>query len=242
MSTEYGLIVGGQVIPGTEWVRRESTAWIAPGDLGTRQRSKVLDVLVAHWTGGCAGLKSFDDDGPFIYRVFRGRKRADGSPLDVGVHFVVGACEPGAEYAKVWQLADPGLTACVHVGDAGINRRSVGVEVVSAGLPGPLDLRHQPQTTVALLGRIRKVLAFYPGQIASWTRLAETLAALDGDAGIRIPRLVPSTGASARFSRVSMRTWAGACEHLHVRSTQKIDAAGLLIDALSDAGWARVQP
>jgi hypothetical protein len=240
--TSRGLVISGVVIPNTEWCLREDSAWIAPGDLGTRQRSAVINTLVGHWTGGTAGVKSFDDDGPFIYRVFRGRKRADGSPLDVGVHFVVGACEPDAEYAKVWQLADPGLTACVHVGDASINRRSIGVEVVSAGLPGPTDLRHQPRTTVALLGRIRSVLRFYDGQLASWVRLANTLAALDGDAGIRIPRVVPSTGASARFSRVSMRTWAGAMEHLHVRSTTKIDAAGLLIDALSDAGWDRAQP
>jgi hypothetical protein len=239
---ERGLVIAGRVIPGTEWCLRDPSAWFKPGSLGTRERDPVVNVLAGHWTAGEAGTGSYDDDGPRVFRVMRSRLRTDGTPMDVGVHFVIGACPEDVTFANVWQLADPGLVACVHVGDRSMNKRSIGVEVVSAGLPGPLDTRHRPRTTVALLGRIRSVLRFYDGQLASWVRLANTLAALDGDAGISIPRTVPSTGASARFSRVSMRTWQGAMEHLHVRSTQKVDAAGLLIDALSDAGWDRVQP
>ena len=241
MTVERGLVIAGRVIPGTEWCLRDDTAWIGIGERGTRQRAATVDVLVGHWTAGEGGVHSYDDDGPRVYRAMRSRKRADGSPMDVGVHFVIGACPDDAEHAQVWQLADPGLVACVHVGDRGINRRSIGVEVVSAGLPGPLDVRHRPRVTVPLLGRVRTVLAFYPGQLRSWVRLAETLAALDGQGGIAIPRQVPSHGASARLSRVAARRWAGALEHLHV-SDRKIDAAGLLVGALADAGWARVQP
>jgi hypothetical protein len=91
-------------------------------------------------------------------------------------------------------------------------------------------------------GRVRTVLAFYPGQVRAWVRLADTLVILAGRGGVRIPPRVPSYGASARFGRVAARRWAGAMEHLHVPRTTKIDAAGLLVDALASAGWARAQP
>jgi hypothetical protein len=236
---ERGLVVAGRVIPGTEWCIRDSSAWFRPGGLGTRERALVVNVLGGHWTAGEAGTGTYDDDGPRVYRVMRARTRDDGTPLDVGIHFVIGACDELATFAGIWQLADPGLVATVHVGDRAINKRSIGVEVVSAGMPGPLDTRHRQRTTVPLLGRIRTVLQFFPGQLGTWVRLAETLANLDGHAGISIPRRVPSFGASRRFSRGEARAWRGAMEHVHVPTTTKIDAAGLLVDALADAGWSR---
>jgi hypothetical protein len=242
VTVSRGLVIAGEVIPGTERVLRDSSAWLEPGDRGTRQRAATVDVLVGHWTGGEAGAGNYDDDGPRVLRGMQARKRPDGSPMDVGIPFVIGACAEDAAIAQVWQTADPGLTACVHVGDRPLNRRSVGVEIVSPGLPGPLDVRGRPRTAVPLLGRVRTVLRFYDGQLRAWVWLAETLAALDGRAGITIPRRVPSYGASARFGRVAARRWAGGMEHLHVPTTTKVDAAGLLVDALASAGWARAQP
>jgi hypothetical protein len=239
---ERGLVIAGRVIPGTEWCIRDSSAWFKPGTLGTRERDPLINVLGGHWTAGEAGTGSYDDDGLRVYRVMRSRLRTDGTPMDVGIHFVVGACADADPFAQVWQLADPGLVACVHVGDRAINKRSIGVEVVSAGLPGPLNQRNRPTTIVALLGRMKTVLRFYPGQVAAWVRLAEALAALDGTAGISIPRRVPAFGASRRLSRTEARRWAGGLEHLHIPSTTKIDAAGLLVEPLADAGWERARP
>ena len=238
---ERGLLVAGSPVIGTDWCLRDPDAWIEPGSRGTRRRAASTDLLVGHWTGGEAGARSYDDDGPHVFRVLRGRTRADGSPMSVGVHFVIGACDEADEHAPVWQLADPGLTACCHVGSAPVNARSVGVEVASAGLPGRLDARSRPRVRVPLLGRVREVLRFYPGQLRSWVRLAEALAGVRR-AGLAIPRRVPVFGATRRMSRRELRTWTGAIEHLHVTPTTKVDAGGMLIEALADAGWERAQP
>lgn len=239
--TDRGLVVGGVALDGTDWCLRDRDAWIGPGSRGTRRRADHVDLLVGHWTGGESGARSYDDDGPHVYRVLRSRTRRDGSPMSVGVHFVIGACSSSDVYAPVWQLADPGLTACVHVGRGTVNARSVGVEVVSAGRPGRADARRRDRIRVPLVGAVREVLRFYPGQIRSWVRLAEALAGTQR-AGLAIARRVPVFGASRRMTRRELRTWAGAIEHLHVAPTTKLDAGGLLIEALADAGWERAQP
>jgi hypothetical protein len=239
---ERGLVIAGEVVAGTEWCVRDSSAWWAEGERGTRPRAPKTDVLVGHWTGGEASVRSVDDDGPFVVRGMKARVRPDGSPMDVAIHFVIGACSPDDPIAQVWQTADPGLVACVHVGKRWINARSIGVEVVSAGLPGSLDLRHRPTVHVALLGKMQKVLAFFPGQVRAWVRLADTLAALNGRGGIAIPARVPAFSAARRFSLAEARRWAGAMEHCSVPGGTKKDAGGLLIDALADVGWERAQP
>jgi hypothetical protein len=248
---EHGLIIAGELVPNTSWIRRDPAHWFESGR-GTRRRDERVDLLVGHWTGGEAGLfdpdgrrgplEQYDDDGPFIVRVMRDRKRADGTPMNVGIAFVIGACHELAEEAPVWQTADPGKVATVHLGTGHLNARSIGVEVVSAGMPGPTDRRSRPRTKVPLVGKMREVLRFYPGQLRAWLRLAETLASLDGRAGISIPRRVPAFGASRRLSRAESRRWAGATEHLHMPATQKLDAGGMLVDALANVGWERAQP
>jgi hypothetical protein len=234
-----GLVVAGDIVPGTDWILRDAEHFFTPGKLGTRPRAAFTDLLIGHWTAGEAGAKRYDDDGPHVVRVMRARKRTDGSALNVGIHFVIGACEPDALYAPVWQTADPGLCATTHVGRPEVNKRSIGVEVVSAGMPGKLDLRSRPLVRTSILGRTRNVLAFFPGQLRAWTRLAEMLASLDGREGIAIPRVVPAFGASRRFAHAEIGRYSGALEHLHVPGTSKIDAGGLLIGALADAGWER---
>ena len=243
MTVARGLVIADEIVPGTERILRDPSAWFAPDDHGCRARAELVDVLGGHWTAGEAGIGSYDDDGPRVVRGMRARTKDDGvTPLDVSIHFVIGACADDAEQATIWQTADPGLTACCHIGDRRIGRRSVGVEVVSAGMPGRLDLRGRPRATVPLLGRVRTVLRFYPGQLRAWLWLAETLAALDGRGGIRIPRRVPAFGASRRMTIREARGYAGALEHLHAPRTTKSDAGGLLVDALAGIGWERTQP
>lgn len=236
-----GFLLSGDVAPGTDWIRRDD-AYFFHGGRGTRPRAPVVRKLVGHWTGGEAGITSYDDDGPRVVRVMRSRKRDDGTPLNVGIHFVIGACGPDDEYASVWQTADPGRLATVHVGRGDINRDSVGVEVVSCGMPGDADVRKRPTQRVPLLGRQRIVSQFYGGQLRSWVRLAELLASMDGEGGIRIPRRVPAFGAQRRMTVAEVRAWAGAMEHLHVPGTTKIDAGGMLVRELETAGWVPVQP
>lgn len=247
VSPERGLVVAGVLVPGTDWVRRDPAYWWTSGR-GTRRRAETVDLLVGHWTAGEAGaydpdgptgpLTEYDDDGPRVVRVMRSRKRSDGSPLNVGIHFVIGACDPAESYAPIWQTADPGLTATVHVGKGEINARSIGVEVISAGLPGRADVRSRPRQRVSIRGREVEALAFYRGQMRTWVALAEALARLDGTAGIHIPRRVPDFGADRRLKMPELRSYAGAMEHLHMPGTTKIDAGGMLIGALRDAGWA----
>jgi hypothetical protein len=245
------LILAHDVIPGTDWIRHDPSAWWAPLERGTRPRAKVVNKFLGHWTGGEAGtgdpdgnagpLSEYDDDGRRVVSGMKARRRQDGALMRVGVHFVIGACDPAEMYAPCWQTADPGITATIHVGDRVIGSSSIGVELVSAGVPGKFDLRRRPVVRAPLLGKTREVLAFYPGQLRTWVRLANTLAAIRRS-GIAIPQHVPAIGATRRFTRSEARRWAGGMEHLHVPGTTKIDGGGLLIGALREAGWDGVQP
>ncbi len=240
MAIERGLIISGLQVPETDWCIRDPNAWWRPGERGTRRRADTIDLLVGHHTGGEAGLRHYDDDGPFVVRGMKSRTRPDGTLMEVAIHFVIGACDEGADFAGVWQCADPGLTACCHLSRA-VNPRSIGVEVVSAGMPGPLDTRDRPVLSVPLLGRMRNVLAFYPGQLSAWQRLAQTLAGVSR-AGIAIPPRVPSFGAWRRFTLAEQKRWSGCMEHTLSPSTTKLDAGGMLIGALADAGWEKQLP
>lgn len=240
----HGLVLRGDVLPGTSWCIRDKAAWWAPGERGTRARAARIDLLVGHWTGGEAGTATPDDDGPRVVAGMKARARPDGQPMSVAIHFVIGGAASRDEpaYAPVWQCADPGITACSHVGDAHLNGRSVGVEVVNAGLPGPGNLRLRKQVRVPLLGRMQDVLAFSAPQLRSWVRLAEALAAAEGFAGVHIPRRVVPFGAARRLTPSESRSVQGAIEHIHAPRSKKVDAGGLLLGALVEARWAQVLP
>lgn len=250
---ERGLVVAGQLVPGTEWIRRDpERAWWRPGERGTRPRARVRDLVGFHWTAGEAGVRDpdgplgpldeYDDDAARVVAAMRARLRPDGSPMSVGIDFVIGACPPDAKWAPLWQTIDIGLCAAVHMGRGEINARCPAAEIVSAGLPDKpgkprRDLRNRPQITMPVYGRQLRQLAFYPGQIRTALALAELLASLDGLAGIRIPRRVP-LGLTRAMGLPELRRYAGAIEHLHCPPNEKIDAGGQIVTVLRDAGWA----
>lgn len=245
--TAQGIIVDGQVLTGTDWCLRHPDAWWAHGEFGTRARAERVDLLCGHWTAGEAGRRRYDDDGPFVVRVMKKRmsRRRPGQRLRVSVQFVIGACAPDAEFANVWQTMDLAHSAATHVGRGRINARSIGVEVVNAGLPGRTDIRKRPQTDVHVLGRKRTALEFYPGQLRTWARLATALSASCLPSGIEIPRRVPvdedGVPLPRRFTRGELRRWTGAMEHLHMSNTTKLDAACMLLEALIAVGWDPIE-
>lgn len=243
-----GLLVGGELVEGTERVQRDPACWYPPGDHCTRPRpaGTVTDLLVLHWTAGRPG-----SDGREVYRSMRARKseRRPGQPLDVAVQLVAGW--DGA----IWQLADL-TTPCVHVGDRGVIVRSIGVEcrwpgtrrqakrlgVYAPGWPGgEEDARARgleaPWATVRVGSQRVEVMLPSPELLAAVRWIGETVASLRGRHGIAVPRRVPAD--ATRFSRPRQRSWAGGQEHAHVPSSTKIDAAGLLVAELAASGWAR---
>lgn len=212
-------MVHGDVLPDTERVIRDPVAWWQPGERGTRPRGgHRADRLVGHWTGGHP--RTGPTAGPRVVAAMRARKRPDGSPLDVGIHFVLGWD------GLVWQTADLG-TATVHAGCRAINRRSVGVEccwpgtVTQAERLG-VDVEH------AVVGHARgqrvRCMAPSPELLDAWRWLYDALTRAQHPV-LAIPR---QRGGMER---------PGAMEHADVPGT-KVDAAGLLVDALTAAGWA----
>jgi len=234
---ERGLRLDDEIIPGTDWILRDPEAWWGPGERGTRPRAAFRTMLCGHWTAGEATKRWLTDDGRHVVRAMKARKRPDGTKMKVAIDFVIGACEPDAEYASIWQTADPALTACVHVGRGQVNARAIGVEVVNAGLPGRADVRRRDRLTRTVHGEELEQLAFYPGQLRTWVRLAETLASLQGRHGISIARRVPAELGEPMKLR-ELREFSGAIEHLQVPPHRKVDAGTQLLEALVEAGWS----
>ena len=266
---EEGIVIAGEVLSGTDWCRREEDAWwdhksneknpkwahkgaMALDRYQLRPRRGTLDILTGHWTAGEAGTKSYEDDGARVTRVMKrraSRKKLD-RRLKVSVQFIIGACGPDHEFAPVWQTMDLGLGwAATHVGRGEVNCRSIGVEVVSAGLDGQANVRDREETEVILFDRRREVLKFYPGQLRTWVRLANAISGECLPTDIEIPRLVPCTFNNElklvpkmdRFTRKGLRAWKGAMEHYLMDNTTKVDAGTLLLQALLDDGWEGVE-
>lgn len=250
MAEERGAYIGGEILSGSDWILRDPSRWWSPGDFGTRPKADVVTVLTGHWTAGEAGgSKNADRHGPRVFDVMKARKsKKTGGPLNVSVAFVIGAPadpdDPGV--AKVWQFMDPGLVAGVHVGKGWFSSKSIGVEVVSGGLPGPTDSRKRPQVEIDLLGRKRKALRFYPAQIRAWLKLADLLSGKSLRGGIEIPRRAPAEGGklltSRRFTVKEAQRWEGVHEHWLTPGTTKVDAGAMLMDALVGSGWDLVEP
>lgn len=253
------LIIAGKTIefPNHERIRsglREG-AWWGRNEFGTGPRAGDIDILTVHWTAGEAGTKDpdgagplteYDDDGPRVVRGMKAResKKRPGEKLQVSIQFVIGACDPSADFAPIWQTMDLALNTAVHVGDRGVNRRSLAYEVVNSGDPGgPLDVRNREFHVEHMLGQDIEIAKFFKGQmnaiawlstvLTSWEEATPLGAALR-EARIRIPRQVPMRRGdllAERFTPRQLRAWKGAMEHFHVPGTTKIDAGMQGIDA-----------
>lgn len=234
MTLEHGLLVAGEVIAGTEFILRDSTAWwdwsvlSDRPDLRSRNGTKV-SLLVGHWTAG--NPRTGPLAGPKVVRAMRERRRDDDGDgvidkddplMSVSVHFVIGWD------GLIWQTADLSI-ATVHVG-TNINRRSVGVEccwpgtaeqALRLGVDGPCETRRV---------RGRPIVCLKPSDalVASWARLARVLST---------PGLAPSVVDIPRVVGRGPMPLSGAGEHWMAPGTTKVDAAGYLMDALRADGW-----
>ena len=210
---ERGILVNGDVLPGTERAMRDPDAWWQAGERGTRLRGGLpADRLVGHWTAGHP--RTGPTAGPRVVAAMRSRKRPDGSPLDVGIHFVLGWD------GLIWQTADLGI-ATTHVGHRAINRRSVGVECCWPGTVTQAErLGVEVEHAAVGIARGQRVRCLAPSAelLDAWRWLWDALTQARHPA-IAIPR-----------QRGSLER-GGAMEHCDVPGT-KVDAAGLLVGAL----------
>lgn len=228
LALERGIVQGGEVIAGTEWVLRDPRAWWAPGTNDTMRRAGHRPRLITgHWTGG------HHHEGPLapvkVVRNVNARRRTDGSDMSVSMGFLVGWD------GLCWQTADLDL-ATIHVGSRAVIRRSVGIEIAWCGYESQarrLGIDGAQVVTRTVGGQRLRVVRPSDAIVETWVRLCETLATVCG-----IPRRVPRSS-TAILSAAELRTREGAIEHLTLGSAMKRDAAGLLLDELAARGWER---
>jgi len=230
VTVERGIVYGGRVLPGTDFVLREPGAWWRAGERGTFRMRQPVRRCVWHWTAG--GTRTGADAATRVVRAMKARTKPDGSPLSVGIHFVV------SWDGIVTQSADLS-TGTHHAGN--MNDGSIGVELTWPGTEGQaralrVDGGHiLPRRTAQ--GRI-DVLAPSDALLDAALRLADALSPLDGHAQIAIPRVTRAT--TARMTTAQARIYAGHCEHIHAPGSRKIDCAGVICDALAARGYERV--
>lgn len=173
----------------------------AVGDGHNRPRRQRIDLVVWHWTGG-------EGDPPAVARVLRAR--------GYGVEFAI------ARDGTIYQFCDP---LDVDTADAaGVNARSVGVEIVSYGLhstkPGwspPKAGRDRTVTPTRIHGALCHVAGFYPAQLAAAHALGCALST-----ALELPRVVPPAAMSTVLSNETLERFRGHVGHYHV-SRQKTD-------------------
>jgi hypothetical protein len=205
-----GIVCHGIVLPGTERVIRSPAAWWASGERGTRPRAgERITRICGHWGGG--HHRTGVEAAAKMVRAMKARKRADGSPMDVGIHFVISW---DGVVVQTADLAD----ATTHVGSRAINRTSIGVEHCWSGTmtqARKLGIDATPVMGVAR-GLPVKACAPSPELLAAWRWLVGTLA-LAQHPLLAIPLV-----------RGSM-TKPGVMEHCDVKGTTKVDCGGILL-------------
>lgn len=223
MTLLRGLLDNGVVVPGTEWVVRDSEAWYDAGDDDIYLRERPPEILVGHWTAGprrtgyAAAQKT--------YRAMQARRKDNGAEMSVSAQFVL------SDDGIVTQLADL-KWCCVHA-DRLFNLRGLSLEYAFPGtvaqaaklgeVGGPAERRRVAEAYVQCVTPSEAALKAY-------VRWADMLASR-----FDIPKIAYTR--TSRFDMREMRTAKGACEHFHAASTTKVDAAGFLTGALVAAGW-----
>lgn len=264
MTIERGLLINGQVVPGTEFIVRDSDAWWDwdnPDDRHdlVKRASTDIELLVGHWTAGTAGDDEVSDDGRTVVRRMKARmsRKYEDEPLKAAVEFIIAADSDSQsgrlDDATVWQCMDIGKVAGIHVGNRNVCRRAVGVEIVNIGVPyywrngkkHDWNPRKRPIVNPVLLNKKREFTDFFQSQYLAWRYLAETLASLDAfpEYKVHIPRVVPGRSGKLHTGRMSrrdlVRDYAGAMEHYHMWNTNKVDAGSLLVrDLHENQEWA----
>ena len=214
MTISRGIIIGDHVLPGTDRVLRDSAAWWQDGERGTQPRSgHRVSYIVGHWTAGHP--RTGPTAGPKVVAAMKARKRDDGEPMSVAIHFVV------SHDGLIWQTCDLAAST-IHVGSRAINRRSIGVETC---WPGTMRQAERLGVTdaVPVVGRARgapvKACAPGDGLLEAWRWLVDALTSAQHPLLV-VPR---KRGTMDR---------PGVIEHADVAGTTKVDAAGLLLGAL----------
>lgn len=209
---ERGILIGGHVLPGTERVIRDSRAWWAEPSADVYPRPGKIDRIVGHWTAGHP--RTGPDAGVRLFQAMLGRKREDGTQMDVSVHF------GGAWDGAIYQFADL-ANATIHVSRR-INLRSVGFEAMWPGTTSQaLKLKLPSLAPLTGHARGRSVKVYPPSSelLEGWRWLVGALTSADH------PMLeIPMQRGSEDVP--------GIMEHMDIRGSSKVDAAGVLVGAL----------
>lgn len=210
---QHGIVVGGEVLPGTERVMRDEGAWWSPtGNGHCPRRGHIADQVVLHWTGSpmSSGPRAPID----AVRRMTDRKGKTGQPLKVGCHFLV---FPDAIY-QTCDLSD----GIFHVGHRATARRSIGIEIDFPGTHAEalkLGIPHEAVMGVAK-GQPVKCMKPAPELVANVVALVDLLCAIDHPA-VRVPRKRGGLGK------------AGVLEHADMpKPSTKVDTASLFYRAL----------
>ena len=174
-----------------------------------KPRTKPCRLIVLHWTGGVGG-------GPQVYRTLRART-GPRTPDGLSIHYVIDA------YGTDYRMCSTDLY-CLHAGS--VNDVSVGIEIVSPGVPGAaaaLERKrgvNRPLVTEPL--RRRKnftYLDFTAAQYDAVTLRVELLCDLLG-----IPRRVPENDAGqlvrTQLTVDELEKFSGVIGHYHCHPTK----------------------
>jgi hypothetical protein len=208
--TARGALYRGQIIPGSDFILRDPSAWFAPetdpDDVEPRAASEVQTQATAHWTGGhcITGPRTARR----VIHSMRARLRENGEPMSVSIGFVAGWD------GQIWQTADLSMRT-IHAGRR-FNRAGPGIECTWPGTAKQgktLGYEFARERRRGCRGRAVWCMPPSPELLAGvrewWAWLSR----------VSLPGL-------------EIRTLR---EHMHAPGTTKNDAAGYVIDACAGA-------
>lgn len=223
MTVERGIVVAGEVLPGTERVIRDPRAWWREpsDDIYPRPQGLVIDRIVGHWSAGHP--RTGPEAGRRLYEAMLARRKdsnGDGKItdedelMDVSAHFGIGWD------GMIFQLVDL-KDAAIHVGRR-LNRASVGVECMWPGtVTQARRLGMEPARAIKGAARGRSVQVYPPSDelLDGWRWLVQALTSTAHPL-LAVPRRRGGDNAP------------GILEHCDSRVGKKVDAGGVLLGAL----------